>query len=463
MNPNDQNDSDDVRIFVTMGGQVSWAVHAYRYMDAVRAEASSEELPQVAEGPDADSNDALWDEYMSPDAPVQERDKQHDIRANDTTLRVDPQRAQPTPSPTSTSRTTNEPGREHGEASISVDLHLASDPGSEMHAAQATQKPQHPPAIATRPDTTSLSREADSSAHPTRTLSRTQVTAGPPHALYASTSYVDSTLALPSYKCTPVGAFSLSATARKNVRAGHPSALHPHANAEASSSSVKIEPDLDDEATSARTSQAGPSRTKGKSVARHAPYTKPRNTATATPPPATGGRGRYSPANPPPGWAVHYKESWTPKWTWNGDGIPKEWNPHDVWERLKKKYNLARQKPCGWWDCRKDATFELRKHVLGVHLGCTYKCRGCGYVYNNRYDNWGSRPAKGVHEAGCPTDAFGRGEITPRALEEALAEIAEQALTEEAAEEADMASEDEDAGDSSDDDDGMPLDADEDE
>ncbi len=362
-------------------------------------------------------------------------------------------------------------------------LHFANTKAhsvSEMHAAQATQKPQHPPVIATRPDTTSLSREADSSAHPTRTLSRTQVTAGPPHALYAlyvslplsfvanltteyRTSYVDSTLALPSYKCTPDGAFSLSATARKNVRAGRPPALHPHANVEASSSSVKIEPDLDDEATGARTSQAGPSRTKGKSVARHAPYTKPRNTTAAMPPPATGGRGRYSPANPPPGWAVHYKESWMPKWTWNGDGIPKEWNPHDVWERLKKKYDLAGQKPCGWWDCQKDATFELRKHVLGVHLGCTYKCRGCGYVYNNRYDNWGSRPAKGVHEAGCPTDAFGRGEITPRALEEALAEIAEQALTEEAAEEADMASEDEDAGDSSDDDDGMPLDADEDE
>lgn len=51
----------------------------------MRAEASSEELPQVAEGPDADSNDVLWDEYMSPDAPVQERDEQHDTRANDTT------------------------------------------------------------------------------------------------------------------------------------------------------------------------------------------------------------------------------------------------------------------------------------------------------------------------------------------------------------------------------------------
>lgn len=65
--------------------------------------------------------------------------------------------------------------------------------------------------------------------------------------------------------------------------------------------------------------------------------------------------------------------------------------------------------------------------VPGVHLGCTYKCRGCGYVYNQRFDNWGCRPpAEGVHGAGCLTAKFWRGQMSSQDLEEALTEQEEE-------------------------------------
>ncbi|KAL1939677.1 hypothetical protein VTO73DRAFT_9710 [Trametes versicolor] len=409
---NYEDDSEDVRNFLTMGGQVSWAVHAYRYLDATRSGGPSQELPQVVEDAATANDDAIFDAYMHMDALVEEW--------HDTTASVSPpvtmdQSAQPSPISESTPRGPR-------EASIVVDYQPAFVPVSEMHAAQVAQASQHTSTVQAHSDATSLSRASYGTTPHTRTLSGTQVTAEPSHATVASTNDPNDAATLPAYKCTPDGAFSMSAETRKYVRERASHAPQPQANAGASSSSVKVE-DIDDaEAFGTLASQAGPSRTraKGKSVARHAPYKPP--TAPAPAAPLTTG-SRYNPNNPPPGWAPHYTASWMATWTWDGDKIPEEWGLHDLWGQLKAKYNLCGSKPCGWKGCAKGPTIELRKHVLGVHLGCTYKCRGCKYVYTDRFDNWRCRPpAEGVHGAGCLTAKFWRGQIKEQDLEEALKE-----------------------------------------
>ncbi|EIW62216.1 uncharacterized protein TRAVEDRAFT_45049 [Trametes versicolor FP-101664 SS1] len=102
--------------------------------------------------------------------------------------------------------------------------------------------------------------------------------------------------------------------------------------------------------------------------------------------------------------------------------------------------------------------------VPGVHLGCTYKCRGCGYVYNQRFDNWGCRPpAEGVHGAGCLTAKFWRGQMSSQDLEEALTEQEEKGGSlAERVEEPHLVPKNKDEYDSAHDDLEMPSDADED-
>ncbi|KAI0637550.1 hypothetical protein C8Q77DRAFT_1070087 [Trametes polyzona] len=221
------------------------------------------------------------------------------------------------------------------------------------------------------------------------------------------------------------------------------SARTEQANAEASSSRTRhLEAFESSTASGSSTATAGPSRDKGKAIARSTarkerakPYVVPhgpgkavaREGSVSSHASADGSRkkGNYSPKQPPEGFVTVWTER-DASWRWAGEPIDPTWAPEDVWVNLKGRYGLTGNSLCRWEGCSAAATGrtpDLRKHVLGVHLRCGCRCIGCDCL-EGRFDNWRrTLNSPSGHKVDCPTKAFHEGRIGREELDVQLGMI----------------------------------------
>ncbi|KAI8984859.1 hypothetical protein BD414DRAFT_489458 [Trametes punicea] len=188
----------------------------------------------------------------------------------------------------------------------------------------------------------------------------------------------------------------------------------PLTKSEASSSSAKLEDRVDVSSSGNMGGSCKPNG-KGKAVARSAvraeqakPYARRRQTACPRKFGASSKKQGYnSSTRIPEGFTVEWLEKRSPKnvWTWDGVPIPESLAPSEIWPYLRRVLRVkSLGSHCRWGVCKETSTGQMSRHVEGTHLRCRYLCHGCRRL-SRRTDMW----RKMVHTSGCVVDAFHRG------------------------------------------------------
>ncbi|KAI0640563.1 hypothetical protein C8Q79DRAFT_1015094 [Trametes meyenii] len=109
-------------------------------------------------------------------------------------------------------------------------------------------------------------------------------------------------------------------------------------------------------------------------------------------------RAGVSPQCPPKGFVTEWATR-DAKWVWDGKALPKFWTADTVWDRLNALGVHATNAECRWKGCPLGGKklVGLKRHIEGVHLECKFRCTGCGLL-SPRYDMW----KRTKHELGCP-------------------------------------------------------------
>ena len=102
---------------------------------------------------------------------------------------------------------------------------------------------------------------------------------------------------------------------------------------------------------------------------------------------------------PPPGWIPIWEEE-RPR-MWGAHEIPDEVPTGEVYDHLKKRFELKSAGICAWQGCKPadpdNPEYKmLKRHVETVHLGLKLVCQLCGV--RKRADN----RRKATHKRGCP-------------------------------------------------------------
>ncbi|KAI0771708.1 hypothetical protein BD413DRAFT_613198 [Trametes elegans] len=436
-------DSDDVQAFVTLGGQVAWANIAYRH--TTEKQVDTEQQPQAAACETwvahAPSDESLWDAFMQRETPA-------DVAAGTRVVAQDAENASQAasrgveetsstvaPEPTTSDATGhNEPPSGQApqnsaeDVAMNVDRTEMDPPLTVLPVTQTSDsEPDTRYSTSGHADPATLANIQDAAQPYAQTLQWVEAT--PDSFGYDTDSEDDPEPTFP--ECSTLSLKSTGDASRKRAAVLNPSAIvnigqNMVANKDSSAPATPSADPCQLPHTSsinvsrarAAAAQSSAERGKGKTAARgrYRPYATLRP-ATLT---LRVRQRRYSTDNPPEGWRILWGEH-DATWRWNGRPIPASWAPPDIWEKLRAQFRVHGRSPCGWEGCTFNAggqSYELRKHVVGVHVGCGAQCRGCGRTLS-RWDNWST--ARSGHWEGCPTDAFHRKEITLAELESQLA------------------------------------------
>ncbi|KAI0368446.1 hypothetical protein BV20DRAFT_463947 [Pilatotrama ljubarskyi] len=405
-----KQDSDDVQQFLTLGGEVTWAVNAYRSLrppsPADTTDAS--DVPIHHTYPESANHartmlrrpitdDALWNYFMSVEASIDDTPDGTSLTDGgisgpdgQVTFPLEQQYiadGQPSFSPSEPTADSFEPGPAFGpiplqveSAQMDVDTHLLAESASYRMPVDLMYPSGYRPPVRRNPtfdhdDTQGV-------------LSQTQQTAPAP-------------------------------------RGGVDSGRRPGPEDASSSSQVPIDParpnTSDLPSTQGSPSGAGTSRGRGKGVIRSIPSAR---AARAVPythegPPvrrriARKKRKGFGSHKPPPGFVPLWRRRLSADdWTWNGQPLPMEWRGWQIWDKLLETHELhevsAVKTSCGWAGCEGErrGTSGLKRHIEGVHLWCRYRCTGCD-KRSSRFDMWKART---YHKPGCPVAAQHPGSV----------------------------------------------------